>query len=148
VRPELLPMKLAAETELQIARPPADVYDAWADPAKLAKYFITTGSGRLEKGATVVWRWADFGNAEATVKVLEAEPGVRLKFTWAGFSMESTVEATFEARDGGTRVHVREGEWEGDEAGIKRLAQQTQGWVNMLLCLKAYLVYGIDLRRG
>lgn len=42
---------------------------------------------------------------------------------------------------------VREGAWEGDEAGIKRYGQQMQGWVNMLLCLKALLLFGIDLRR-
>ena len=82
------------------------------------------------------------------MKVLEAEPAKKLKFIWAGFGMESTVEATFEAKDNGTRVAVREGEWESDAAGIKRYGGQMQGWVNMLLCLKAFLIFGIDLRRG
>ena len=140
-------MMLNVETELLIAKTPAEVFEAWVDPAKMARYFISSGTGRMEAGKTVVWSWGDVG-AEASVKVLEVEPARRLKFIWAGFGMESTVEATFEPKDGGTRVAVREGAWEGDEGGIRRYGQQMQGWVNMLLCLKAHLVFDVDLRRG
>ena len=35
-----------------------------------------------------------------------------------------------------------------NEAGIKQLMGQTEGWANFLACLKAYLEYGINLRKG
>jgi hypothetical protein len=35
-----------------------------------------------------------------------------------------------------------------DEAGLKWLQGNTAGWANFLACLKAYLEYGINLRKG
>jgi len=35
-----------------------------------------------------------------------------------------------------------------DEAGIKWLKSNTEGWANFLACLKAFLEYGINLRKG
>ncbi len=47
-----------------------------------------------------------------------------------------------------TIVKVIEHEMNDDEAGIKQLMGQTEGWANFLACLKAYLEYGINLRKG
>jgi len=35
-----------------------------------------------------------------------------------------------------------------DEAGLKWLMQNTEGWANFLACLKAWLDNGINLRKG
>jgi hypothetical protein len=35
-----------------------------------------------------------------------------------------------------------------DEAGRRWLMQNTEGWANFLACLKAWLEYGINLRKG
>lgn len=35
-----------------------------------------------------------------------------------------------------------------EEKMIKWLGQNTEGWANFLACLKAYLEYGINLRKG
>jgi hypothetical protein len=35
-----------------------------------------------------------------------------------------------------------------DQAGINWLKGNTEGWANFLACLKAYLEYGINLRKG
>ena len=43
---------------------------------------------------------------------------------------------------------VTEGRWPTDEAGIERLSGQVFGWAHFLLCLKAYLEHGINLRTG
>ena len=44
-----------------ISRPPAEVYEAVADPEQLSQYFTTGGArGRLEPGAEVTWDFADF----------------------------------------------------------------------------------------
>ena len=47
-----------------------------------------------------------------------------------------------------TLVTVTEKSRENDEAGIKWLQGNTEGWANFLACLKAYLEYGINLRKG
>jgi hypothetical protein len=45
-------------------------------------------------------------------------------------------------------VSITEKSRENDEAGIKWLMGNTEGWANFLACLKAYLEYGINLRKG
>ena len=47
-----------------------------------------------------------------------------------------------------TLVSITEKSRENDEAGIKWLMGNTEGWANFLACLKAYLEYGINLRKG
>jgi len=47
-----------------------------------------------------------------------------------------------------TLVTITEKSMDNDEAGIKWLKGNTEGWANFLACLKAYLEYGINLRKG
>ncbi len=47
-----------------------------------------------------------------------------------------------------TLVEVTEKGMDNTEAGIKWLKSNTGGWANFLACLKAYLEYGINLRKG
>ena len=58
----------------RVARPPAEVYEAVADPEQLSRYFTTGGArGRLEAGGEVTWDFHDFPGA-FPVTVLEADP--------------------------------------------------------------------------
>lgn len=50
--------------------------------------------------------------------------------------------------DDSTVVKIVEHEMSDDEAGIKQVIGQTEGWANFLASLKAYLEYGINLRKG
>ncbi len=50
--------------------------------------------------------------------------------------------------DSSTVVNITEKSGKNDEAGIKWLKGNTEGWANFLACLKAYLEYGINLRKG
>ena len=63
--------------------------------------------------------------------------------------MESnvTIELT-PAGEGATLVRVEEGDWPADGEGIARFGEQSQGWADMLACLKAYLLFGVNLRTG
>ena len=141
-------MDLEVKAELRIARPAAEVLEAIVDPGKMSRYFISWGSGRLEPGKTVQWTWGDVG-AEAPVQVLDVRPGERVSFTWGPAAQASRVEIVLvpESADA-TAVEVTEGSWPSDDAGIARLAGQTFGWAHFLLCLKAYLEHGINLREG
>jgi len=141
-------MKLEAKAELRIARPAAEVFEAIVDPAKMSHYFISWGSERLAPGKTVTWKWGDVG-AEAPVHVLEVRDGERISFTWGEGEEQSRVDVELVPESPeATAVQVTEGSWEGDEAGIARLASQTFGWAHFLLCLKAYLDHGVNLRAG
>ena len=141
-------MKLQATAYVEIPRPVHEVFEAIADPAHMANYFLTAGSARLESGASVEWEWADIG-ASMTVQVVDVEPDASLTLVWAATGDDTVI--TFELAATGpdsTAVQVTERGWNADADGIASFGEQTGGWTDMLLCLKAYLVFGINLRTG
>ena len=141
--------ELKISTALQISRPPKQVFEAITDPDNMSRYFISESTGRMEEGKTVKWKFSEF-EEWAAVKVVQVEPAEYLSFQWEGSAGRSLlVEITLlKMPEDSTLVRITEGEMENDEAGIKWLAQNTEGWANFLACLKAYLEYGINLRKG
>ena len=141
-------MALEVTVRIKIAATRDRVFDAWVDPEQMCGYFISRASDRMEPGKTVTWSWEDV-DAACEVEVLAVESPRSLSFRWAANGRSSRVDVTFEDADGDTQVVVQEGSWDADDAGIARFGEQTQGWMHMLTCLKAYLEYGgINLREG
>jgi uncharacterized protein YndB with AHSA1/START domain len=141
-------MELEAKAEVRIARSAGEVFEAIVDPGKMSGYFISSGSARLEPGKTVQWTWGDVG-AGAPVQVLEVQKDRGVSFLWGAGEQASRVDVVLVPESPeATAVEVTEGRWTSDEAGIARLAGQTFGWAHFLLCLKAYLEHGINLRTG
>lgn len=141
--------QLKIKTAIQIGKPVDEVFEAVVDPQKMSNYFITQGSGKLEEGKEISWRFPEF-EEEAIIKVVEVIPNEYLSFTWQGVAGRSLlVEMTFlEMPKNSTLLRITEGEMAPDEAGVKWLGQNTEGWANFLACLKAYLEHGINLRKG
>ncbi|UOQ58210.1 SRPBCC domain-containing protein [Leucobacter allii] len=139
-----------------IAKPPAEVYEAVADPGILSRYFTTGGaSGRAETGATVQWDFADFPGA-FPVEVLSAEPPERIVLRWGG-EPEATVDPrgtevafVFTGVDAGSRTEVRitERAWRVTAGGAQGAFGNCMGWSGMLAAMKAWLEHGINLREG
>lgn len=73
-----------------------------------------------------------------------------ISFIWDGENgNELLVEMKLEVQpDSSTVIRISEGKMKNDEAGIRWLIGNTEGWANFLACLKAYLEYGINLRKG
>ncbi len=138
---------------IMVSLPPAQVYEAVADPDLLSRYFTTGGAkGRAEAGATVTWDFADFPGA-FPVSVVEAIPPERIVFDWGkdeGGQSRTRVTFTFEPLDGGarTKVSVSETGWRDDEAGRAASYGNCMGWSQMIAALKMWLEHGINLREG
>ena len=136
-----------------ISRPPAEVYEAVADPEQLSQYFTTGGArGRLEPGAEVTWDFADFPG-RFPVTVVEADHPLRLVIRWEGAeSLEPDTTTTFEFEpvDDGARtlVTITEASWKATPAGAKSAFGNASGWTGMLAAMKAWLEHGINLRDG
>lgn len=141
--------KLKINTALQISKPVNEVFEAIVDPKKMSNYFIAQGSGRMEEGKTLKWKFPEF-EEEAEVAVVEVTPGEYISFQWEGAKGNKLlVEITLLPMPGNTTlVKVTEDGMPANEAGIKWLAQNTEGWANFLASLKAYLEYDINLRQG
>lgn len=140
--------KLEIETAIGILKAPHEVFEAIVDPAKMSNYFISRGSGRLEEGKVIMWRFPEF-DFEFPVRVDRIEKDSFVSFWWESDGIDMLVEMTLTPRGtGSTVVRIAEKSRELDEAGLKWLQGNTQGWANFLACLKAYLEYGINLRKG
>lgn len=138
-------MKLTAKTALQIQKPIEEVFEAIVNPEKMTKYFISESSGRMETGKELTWEFGDFPG-KFPVKIIEVQPDKSVSFIW---DEETVVNIILEEQpDKSTVVKVTEGEKELNEKNLKWLTDNTFGWANFLDCMKAYLEYGINLRKG
>ncbi len=134
---------------IQIYKTPLEVYEAIADPAQLSQYFIARSTGRLENNIEIIWHFPEFTTAVPVTGATMVQ-GKLVSFYWGGSEQQRTlVEISLEEQqNGSTKVSVSEKSMPPSEAGIKWLAGNSGGWANFLACLKAYLEYGINLRKG
>jgi uncharacterized protein YndB with AHSA1/START domain len=141
--------ELKIKTAIQIGKPAEDVFEAIVDPGKMKNYFIAEGSGRMEEGKKLQWRFPEF-NEQVDVQVVQVESKEYISFQWEGAKGKKLlVEMTLlEMPDNSTLLKITEGTMPAKEEGIKWLAQNTEGWANFLASLKAYLEYDINLRKG
>jgi uncharacterized protein YndB with AHSA1/START domain len=139
---------LEIKAALQIHKPVSEVFEAIVDPVKMSNYFISKSSGRMEEGRQIKWQFPEF-DMEFTVEVGKIEKDKYISFSWEMDSIKLLVEMTLIPKNNdSTLVTVTEKSRKNDEDGIKWLKGNTEGWANFLACLKAYLEYGINLRKG
>jgi uncharacterized protein YndB with AHSA1/START domain len=114
----------------------------------MSNYFISKSSGRMEEGKKIMWRFPEF-DMEFPIRVGKIEKNKYISFYWDVDGIELLTEMKLTQRaNNSTLVSITEKSRENDEAGIKWLMGNTEGWANFLACLKAYLEYGINLRKG
>lgn len=137
---------LTARTDMLIRRPIADVFDAFVNPRKTSMFWFTSGSGRLEAGKRVQWRWDMYDlNVDVDVKVLE--PNERIIVNWSSGEAPTTVEWRFTPySDDMTLVSITNSGFTGDEQSItQRALDSTEGFTFVLAGLKASLEHGVQL---
>src|SRR5262245_26156169 len=125
--------------EMRTRATPEQVYEAWADPEKIAHWFVDRAHGKAEAGSIFTWVFEKFGY-EIPYEVVAAEPGRR--FALGGEHPKSgpfLLEVKI-AREGGETVvtlvnsgFLAGSEWDEEFEGI------ASGWTNALAVLKHYL---------
>jgi len=139
---------LQIKVAIQIQKSPEEVFEAIIDPAKMSNYFISKGSGRMEEGKSIIWKFPEF-DFEFPIQVGKIEQNQYISYYWEVDQLNLLIEITLAPTgENRTLVTVTEKSRENNEAGIKWLGQNTEGWANFLACLKCYLEYGINLRNG
>ena len=134
-----------AKAEMQTRRPPAEVFDAFADPAVTSNFWFTRGSGRLEPGARVTWDWEMYCfSVEVEVRHASQE---RIEVTWSAYGAPSVIEWRFTPlADGTTFVSVTHSGFAGsDEEKLKTALDSTEGFAFVLAGAKAWLEHNIAL---
>jgi uncharacterized protein YndB with AHSA1/START domain len=141
--------KLQIKAGLKILKPVHQVFEATVDPAHMSHYFIARSSGRMEPGATLTWQFPEF-DMQFPVRVHKVEENKLVSYYWDDMDgTETLVEINLEPKEENeTMVKITEGTKDSTEEGIAWYGRNTEGWANFLACLKAYLEYGINLRKG
>lgn len=122
------------QVEIEIDAPTERVWEAWADPVRLARWFVDQARGRIGEADSVTWIWEEFG-LEVECEVVEVEPGRRFELRARGPEGVRATELVLVAHGGGTtRVRVMEtGFGDGPAEGIE------SGWQLALTALKVYV---------
>ncbi len=147
-------MDLRFQVQAKIQKPVADVFDAVYNPDKLSKYFTNGGaSAPLKEDTTVTWGFSDApgGPISFPVHVKKVVPRKLIVFEWGASDGDynTRVEMKFEALGPSeTMVSISESGWRETPEGLKSSYNNCGGWMQMASCLKAYVEYGINLRKG
>lgn len=140
--------QLEVKAAIQILKPIAEVFEGIVDPAKMTNYFISESSGRMEQEKQLTWRFPEF-DMDVPVRVGKIERDKYVSFYWDNEDKELFVEMNLTSyKNDSTLVTITEKGMTNNEAGIAWLKGNTEGWANFLACMKAYLEYGINLRKG
>ena len=140
--------RLEINCAMQIQKPIHEVFDAIVNPEKMACYFIETSTGTMEEGKNLIWKFPEF-DFECPVKVEKVEDNKYVSFYWVNSGIDLLVEITLsEKENNSSLVTITEKSMKNNEAGLKWLSGNSFGWSNFLSCLKAFLEYGINLRKG
>jgi len=138
--------ELSLEVSHHSAHAPERVFDAWLDPALLAKFMIP-GSGMTVPEATsdasvggrfrIIMRTPDNNDLPHEGEYLEIDRANRLQFTWnSPYSQDdSTVTLDFTARDGGTDIRLHQVRFPSEESRDNHQG----GWTNILHAMEGAL---------
>lgn len=140
---------LEIKASIQILKPIEQVFDAIIDPKKMSNYFISESTGKMESRKMLKWKFPEFDD-EFPIEVLNVKENELVSFKWEGAKdHQLLVEIVLDKREENkTIVRITEGKMPRDEEGIEWYGRNTEGWANFLVCMKAYLEYDINLRKG
>lgn len=140
---------LKIKAAIQVLKPVSEVYEAIVNPVQMSNYFINDSTGRMEEGANLIWHFPEIKDIDVPVEVGKMVKDKYVSYQWDIGDIKTLIEMNLEIYEGNaTVITITEKGMENNEAGIKWLKGNTEGWANFLACLKAWLEYGIHLRKG
>ena len=120
--------------EAHLSMPPDEAYRHWTDPQLLARWWAPQAA--FDPAGMYRYSWPDQG-WELSGRVLDADPGRRLRLTWQWSHEperpERTVEVRFEPDDGdGTRLQLEHGTYGADTDERADRRDVADGWLHFL----------------
>ena len=72
---------LDIKAALQISKPVSVIFGAIVDPVQMSNYFISKGSGRMEEGKQITWRFPEF-DMDFHIRIGKIEPDRYISYFW------------------------------------------------------------------
>jgi uncharacterized protein YndB with AHSA1/START domain len=67
--------------EMETSATPDQAWEAWADPEKIAQWFVDRATGEAKPGGTMTWFFDHVGYV-LPYKILNAVPGELIVYNW------------------------------------------------------------------
>ncbi|MEN0082800.1 SRPBCC domain-containing protein, partial [Flavobacterium lindanitolerans] len=116
--------ELTIKVAIQILKSVSEVFEAIVDPEKMANYFIAKGSGRMEEGKEIEWKFPEF-DMQFPITVGKIEKDKYVSYYWDVNEKKNLVEITLAPFGKDTVVTVTEKGMENNEEGISWLMGNT-----------------------
>ena len=140
--------EITANAQMTINRPASDVFDAFADPAIMTKFWFPKVSGRLEEGHEVKWFVGTHDDAFGiTVRAKAIQRPHLLHIQWGDGGVFTEVKWEFESKgDDQTIVRIRESGFSGDKSEVIQAALNSTGGFNQVVtAVKALLEHDVRI---
>ncbi len=126
--------------EIETSATPQQAWEAWADPEKIAHWFVDRAAGEAKPGGTMTWFFDEFGFV-LPYKVVDAEPGKLFVLKWEApqGGPVGILEVTIERKGGATVVRLVNSGFREDAAWNDEYEGVVSGWKMSLAILKYYL---------
>jgi uncharacterized protein YndB with AHSA1/START domain len=126
--------------EMETSATPQQAWEAWADPEKIAQWFVDRASGEAKPGGTMTWFFDEFGYV-LPYRVAGAEPGKLFVLKWEAPQGGPTgvLEVTIERKGGTTLVRLVNSGFREDAAWNDEYEGVVSGWKMSLAILRHYL---------
>jgi uncharacterized protein YndB with AHSA1/START domain len=126
-------------TQIQTTATPEQAWEAWADPEKIAQWFVDRATGEATPGGTMTWFFDKFGYA-LPYKIVDAVPGKLIVFKWEAAEGNPGILEVRIAREGGvTMVRLVNSGFREDAAWDEEYEGVFSGWKMAMAILKFYL---------
>ncbi len=140
-------MNINFQVKVQINKPVNEVFKALIEPQHLVQYYLQSASATLETGNTIQWQWSKYEKQDLFVKALIPNQSIVLEWTHSETGYPTTIEILLEDKGDSCRVSLSEVGWQSDQQSLDFAFNHCTGWNLLLLNLKAYLQFGVDLRK-
>jgi len=125
--------------EIHTSATPLQAWEAWADPEKIAGWFVDRAAGEAKPGGIMTWFFDDFGY-QLPYKVVDAIPGSLFVLKWDPPQGSSGILEVRIAREGGaTVVRLINSGFSEDAKWNEEYEGTDSGWRMALALLKEYL---------
>lgn len=138
-------MILTSKASLQIQKPIEEVYDAIINPEVMTNFFISESNARMDSEKDIIWKFPEF-EERFPISHIELSKNESVSFVWDPDTVVEIILTSYSTSS--TVIHISEGGKEYNEQNLQWLISNTAGWANFLACMKAYMEYGVHLRKG
>lgn len=138
---------ITVKVELSIGKPVRKVFKAVLEPVP---YFVKKTSGPMKEGADISWEFPEFPQG-FFIRVRKIVPDKLIRFDWPRGEGDEMNRVEFIFKPFGKNaatVFVSETGWPDRPKWREASYRNCMGWMHMICSLKAYLEYGVNLRKG